>query len=88
MHYVDIILQMTTNWNKVFVIYSEVDAGNFTTLVYSALLNVDKSVLEMEALWKSSLMIAEDVWIILVNLIIIGVTFSEEKMGPLLSYHP
>jgi hypothetical protein len=42
------------------VMCSEVEAGNFTTLVYSVLLKVGRSVLKMtETLWKNSLMIAK-----------------------------
>jgi hypothetical protein len=41
---------------------SEIEAGHFTTLVHSILLNVGKSVLEMmQTLWKNSLTIAKDV---------------------------
>jgi hypothetical protein len=41
---------------------SEVEARNFTTLVYSILLNVGKSVMKMiKTLWKNSLIIAKDV---------------------------
>jgi hypothetical protein len=36
MHYVDAILQMTKNWKKGLVVCSKVQAGLFTTLVYSA----------------------------------------------------
>jgi hypothetical protein len=51
---------VTVNWNKVFVMWSEVEAGNFTALAYSVLLNVGKSVLKMEKiLWKNSLIIAK-----------------------------
>jgi hypothetical protein len=40
----------------------EVEAGNFTTLVYSVLNNVGKSVLKItETLWKNMLIIAKDV---------------------------
>jgi hypothetical protein len=42
----------------------------------------------METLWKNSLIIAKDVWIIHINFISIAVTFSEEKLGELLLYHP
>jgi hypothetical protein len=31
--------------------FSEIDAGNFTTLIYSVLLNVGKYVENDEALW-------------------------------------
>jgi hypothetical protein len=79
MHYADAILQMTMNWNKDFVMCSEVEAGNFT-LAYSVLLNVGKSVLKMtETLWENSLMTAKDVWIIHVNFIVIAITFTEKK---------
>jgi hypothetical protein len=60
--------------------YSEVEAGNFTTLVHSVLLNVGKSVLKMtETLWKNSLIIEKCVLIIRVNLIVIVIKFSEKK---------
>jgi hypothetical protein len=40
----------------------EVEAGNFTAEVHSALLNVGKSVLKMtETLWKNGLLIAKGV---------------------------
>jgi hypothetical protein len=42
---VDAILQMTTNWNEVFVMCSEVEAGNFMP-VYSALLKVGETCAE------------------------------------------
>jgi hypothetical protein len=45
----DAILQMTTNWNKDFVMCSEVQAGNFT-MIYSVLLNVSKSMLKWHRL--------------------------------------
>jgi hypothetical protein len=39
---------------------SAVEAGNFTTLVYSVLLNVGKNVLKMmKTLWKNNLIIAK-----------------------------
>jgi hypothetical protein len=61
---------------------SEVEAGNFVALVYSALLNVGKSALKMtENLWKNSLTVAKDIRIICVNVIVIAVTFSEEENG-------
>jgi hypothetical protein len=60
---------------------SEVVAGNFTTLVYSVLLNIGKSVLKMETLWKNSFIIAKDVQIIHVNFIVIAITFSEKITG-------
>jgi hypothetical protein len=42
---------------------SEVKAENSTTLVYSVLLDVGKSVLKItEPLWKNSLLIAKYVW--------------------------
>jgi hypothetical protein len=56
------ILQMTTNSNKVFVLLSDVEAGNFTTLVHGVFLNVGKMVLKtMQTLWKNGLMNAKDV---------------------------
>jgi hypothetical protein len=80
----DVILQITTNWNKVFVMcwWWWVKAGNFTTLVYSILLIIRKSMLKMmETLWKNSLIIGKDVWIIHINFIVIAFTFSEKKIG-------
>jgi hypothetical protein len=60
---------------------SEIEAGIFT-LVYSVLLSVGKIVLEMtETLWKNSLIIAKYVSIIHVNVIVIGITFSEKNGG-------
>jgi hypothetical protein len=80
MHYVDAILQMTTNWNKVFVVCFKVETGYFTAVVYSVLLSVGKSVLKVtDTLWKSSLIFAKDAWIIHVNFIVIAITFSEGK---------
>jgi hypothetical protein len=62
MHYVDAILQMITNCNKVFMMCSTVEAGNFTTQVQSTLLIISKKVLKMiKTLQKNSLMIAKDV---------------------------
>jgi hypothetical protein len=53
---------------KVSLYRSKVEAGNFTTLVYSVLLNVDKSVLKMtETLWENVLIIAKYVKMIHVN---------------------
>jgi hypothetical protein len=41
---------------------TEVEAGNFKTLVYSALLNIGESALKVtETSWKNSLIIAKDV---------------------------
>jgi hypothetical protein len=48
MHHMDVILQITVNWNKVFVMCSKVKAGNFVALIYSILLIVSKSVLKVE----------------------------------------
>jgi hypothetical protein len=60
MHYVDAILQMTKNRNKVFVMFSEVEARNFTILVYNFLLNVGKNVLKMtETVWENRLITAK-----------------------------
>jgi hypothetical protein len=53
------------------VMCSEVEAGNFTTLVYSVLLNVGKFVLKTtETLWKNNLIIAKYVWVIHGNLLL------------------
>jgi hypothetical protein len=62
------------------VVCSEVEAGNFTTLLYSVLTSVDKSVLKMmETLWKNSLITAKDVWIIYLNFNVTANTFSEKN---------
>jgi hypothetical protein len=67
----------------------EVEAGNFTALVYSVLLNIGRSVLKMtETLWKNSLVIANDVLIIYVTFVVIAITFSDKKLEALLSYRP
>jgi hypothetical protein len=85
-HY--IILQMTTNWKKVFVMCTEIEAGNFTTLVYSILINVGKSVLKMmQTLWKNSLITVKDLHINHVSFIVIAITFSDKKLKALLLYH-
>jgi hypothetical protein len=58
----------------------EVEAGNFTTVVQSVLVNVGKTVLKMaETLWKNSFIIAKDVWTKNVNFVVIAITFSEKK---------
>jgi hypothetical protein len=60
--YMDAILQMIVNGKKVFVMCFEVEAGNFTTVIYTVLLSVAESVLKMmETLWKNGLIIAKDV---------------------------
>jgi hypothetical protein len=67
----------------------EVEAGNLTTLIYSILLNVGKSVLKMmETLWKNSLIIENIYEIIHVYLIVISITLYEKKLEYLLSYCP
>jgi hypothetical protein len=59
--------------------YSEVEAGYFTALVYSVLLNAGKSVFKItETLWEDSLIIVKDVRIIHVNLTVIAITVSEK----------
>jgi hypothetical protein len=40
----------------------------------------------MESLWENSLRIGKDVWIILVNFVVIAIAFSEKKLEALLSY--
>jgi hypothetical protein len=61
---------------------SEVEAGNFTTLVYSVLINIGKHVLRMmDTVWKNSLIIAKYVQVIHVNVIVIVGKFSETKIG-------
>jgi hypothetical protein len=63
---------------------SEVEAGNFTTLVYTVLLNVAKSVLKMtETLLKNNLITAKVVRITQINFIVIAITFSEQKIAGL-----
>jgi hypothetical protein len=47
MPYMDTILQMATNCNRVFMMYSKVKAGKFTTLVYNIFLDIGKSVLKI-----------------------------------------
>jgi hypothetical protein len=67
---------------------SKVKAKNFTTLVYSVLVNVGKRALKMmKPLWKNCLITAKDVGIIHVNFIVITTTFFWKKMEALLSYH-
>jgi hypothetical protein len=63
---------------------------NFTTLVYSVLLNVGKSVLKMmKTSWRDSLIIAKkNVRIIQVSVTVITITFSEKILEALLSYQP
>jgi hypothetical protein len=56
-----------------------VEAGNFTRLEYSVVLNVGKSVLKMaETLWENSLKSPKDVCIMHGNFIVTAVTFSEK----------
>jgi hypothetical protein len=53
---------------------------DFTTLVYSVLFSVGKSVLKMmETLLKNSHIIAKDVWIIHINYIDFAVEISKKK---------
>jgi hypothetical protein len=65
---------------------SEVEARNFTTYVYNALQSVGKSVLKIKKTMQNSLIIANDVWTIHINSIVIAVTSSEETLEALLSY--
>jgi hypothetical protein len=59
---------------------SEVEAGNFTTLIY-VILSVGKRVLIMkETLWENRLIIAKDGRIIVLNFIVIATIFSGKKM--------
>jgi hypothetical protein len=68
---------------------SKVEAGNFTTSIYSVLLSVGKIVLKMmETLWKNSHIVAKGVWVIHLNVIVIVVTFSEKKLEALLCTVP
>jgi hypothetical protein len=61
MHQSDAISGLTKNGNKVLVMCSEVEAGNFTFLVHSVLLNVGESVLKLtETSWKNSLILEKD----------------------------
>jgi hypothetical protein len=72
-----------------FVTSSEVEAGNFTIMVYGVLLNVGKSALKMmKTLWENSLTIAKVVCMIHINFIFIAITSSEKKLEALLSYRP
>jgi hypothetical protein len=58
--YVDAILQMAMNWNEVFVLCSEVEVGDCTTVDQSVLLNVGRSALKMtETSLKNSLIISK-----------------------------
>jgi hypothetical protein len=69
-----------------FVIYSEVEAENFASLVYSVLLNVGKSVLKMmETSWKNDFIIAKDACIIRVNFVVIAATFCDKNLRRYLS---
>jgi hypothetical protein len=47
--------------DKVFVMCSKAEAGNFTILIYNGLLNTRKSVLKIMTLWKNSLTTAKGV---------------------------
>jgi hypothetical protein len=68
---------------------SKVQARNFTTLVYSVLLNAGKTVLKKkETLWKNNLIIAKNVRIIPVNFTVIAIIFSEKKLKALFLNHP
>jgi hypothetical protein len=50
------------NEMKVFVMCSEVESQDFTTLVHSVLFNVGRSELKMKVtLWKNNLTIAKDI---------------------------
>jgi hypothetical protein len=68
--------------------YSKLETGNFTTLVYSILLNVNRNELKMaETLWENSHIIAKDIRIVHVNFIGIIITLPG-KTEALLLYHP
>jgi hypothetical protein len=87
MNYLYARLQLA-NWNKDFVMCSDVEAGNFTTLLHSILLNVGNSVFKMtKSLWKKSLIIANGVWTIHVNLTLLQLYFPK-KIQALLHYCP
>jgi hypothetical protein len=71
---------------KVLMMCSEVEVGNFTTLVHVSL-NAGKSVLKMvQTVWKKSLTTAKEERIIHVNFVVIAITFSEKKLEALPSY--
>jgi hypothetical protein len=68
---------------------SEVEAGNFTTMVYIILINVGESVMKMtETVWKNSIIVAKNVRIIQANFNLIAITFSEKKSEASHSYRP
>jgi hypothetical protein len=63
---------------------SEVEAGNFATLVYSALIRLGTRVLKIaETVWENNLIIVNGIRIIHVNFIIIAITYSEKKLEAL-----
>jgi hypothetical protein len=62
MNSTDAFLQFVQSFLIPLLMCFEVEAGNFTTLVYSILFNVGKSLLKMtETLWENSPIIAKDV---------------------------
>jgi hypothetical protein len=67
--------------------FSEVKAGNFTTLIYSILLNTGKRSLKMETMWKNSLKIAKDVRTVHVNLAVTATTFYKKMEVKFMSLH-
>jgi hypothetical protein len=79
-HFCDCLTCAQVGVRPGIVMCLEVEAGNFTSLVYSVLHNVGKSMLNMmEILWKNSLIIAKDIWIIHIHFIVIAFIFSERK---------
>jgi hypothetical protein len=63
------------------------ETGN-STLVYSVLPNVGKTVLKTtKTLTKNSLITAKDARITHVNFTVFATTFSEKKLEALVSYH-
>jgi hypothetical protein len=61
-NYTDVLLQFVQNFLVSLVICSEVETGNFTTLVYNVLLNVGNNMLKMTGtLWKNSVIIVKHV---------------------------
>jgi hypothetical protein len=72
--------QFVLNLLSALVLCSEVEAGNFATLLYSVLLNIGKSMLKMtKNLCKNILTILIDVRIAHANFILIALYFLREN---------
>jgi hypothetical protein len=62
MNSMDALSQFVKSFLVLLINLSEVEEGNFTTMVYGVLLNSGKCMLKMtETLWKNSLIITKDV---------------------------